>query len=363
MPSHNDAKSCCPVCLRTEIEVRLIDSAVPDEPGFGMKDRTNCDEAFRFTCKSCGEFVVTNCDCTNLKSPRVRNKWNERHLSALLREQTISKLPPYWLRTGIMEPYGPLRTTERLAHINLEELLERWPRSIPDRIDRALCNLARMSPVGGYQIPMVDSETLSLMFAETVDEAVFIRNALIDQKLIVDAIEIRTSGNLGTAKIHLTPLGWARFHSLTTGKSRPENPVFVAMWFGGVDHKLEMDAVYQIGIEPAIVDAGYRATRVDLVEHNDFIMDKIFGDIRLSPFVVADFTGHRNGVYLEAGFARGLGHPVIHTCRKDEMDKAHFDTAQLNHVVWETPEELTKKLYHRIVGTIGIGPHPTSRRP
>ena len=56
-------------------------------------------------------------------------------------------------------------------------------------------------------------------------------------------------------------------------------------------------------------------------------MDKVLGDIRLSPFVVADFTEHRNGVYLEAGFARGLGLRVVHTCRKDHMDKAHFDTA------------------------------------
>jgi nucleoside 2-deoxyribosyltransferase len=85
-------------------------------------------------------------------------------------------------------------------------------------------------------------------------------------------------------------------------------------------------------------------------------MDKILGDIRMAPFVVADFTGHRNGVYLEAGFARGLGLPVIHTCRSDELDNAHFDTAQLNHVVWTTPDELRSKLFHRIAGTIGLGP-------
>jgi hypothetical protein len=61
---------------------------------------------------------------------------------------------------------------------------------------------------------------------------------------------------------------------------------------------------------------------VDLVEHNE----KIF----------------------ESGFAMGLGRPVVWTCRKDELAKAHFDTRQYNHIDWETPQELRKKLTDRI---------------
>lgn len=137
--------------------------------------------------------------------------------------------------------------------------------------------------------------------------------------------------------------------------------MFVAMWFGGETDTKVMDDVFNNGIQQAIEAAGYRATRVDLTEHNDWIMDKVLGDIRRAPFVVADFTEHRNGVYLEAGFARGLGIPVIHTCRKDHLSKAHFDTAQLNHVVWEKTAELQEKLYHRILGTIGEGPYPAGK--
>jgi hypothetical protein len=43
--------------------------------------------------------------------------------------------------------------------------------------------------------------------------------------------------------------------------------------------------------------------------------------------LVADFTGQRGGVYWEAGFAQGLGIPVIRTCKSDELWKLHFDTA------------------------------------
>lgn len=145
-----------------------------------------------------------------------------------------------------------------------------------------------------------------------------------------------------------------------------EDPVFVAMWFGVKEKKEdgdkteeEMRRMYDEGIKPAVEDAGYRVTRVDLVEHNEWIMDQVMAGIRAAPFVVADFTGHRNGVYFEAGFARGLGKTVIHTCEKEDLEKAHFDTQQLNHVLWTTPDELRKKLHLRIIGSpIGRGPHP-----
>lgn len=109
---------------------------------------------------------------------------------------------------------------------------------------------------------------------------------------------------------------------------------------------------------PAIAGAGYKSIRIDLVEHNEYIMDRVIGEIRRAPFLVADFTGHRNGVYYEAGFARGIGIPVIHCCRADVLIKAHFDTKQLNHVQWTTHQELKERLLNRIKATIGMGPYP-----
>jgi nucleoside 2-deoxyribosyltransferase len=118
-----------------------------------------------------------------------------------------------------------------------------------------------------------------------------------------------------------------------------------------------MGALYENGIAPAVTRAGYRVTRVDLQEHNDFIMDQVLGDIRLAPFVIADFTGNRGGVYLEAGFARGLGTPVIHTCSESDFNDAHFDIQQINTIRWVQPEDVLDRLFHRIRGTIGEGPY------
>lgn len=104
---------------------------------------------------------------------------------------------------------------------------------------------------------------------------------------------------------------------------------------------------------------GYRPIRVDRIEHNDNIDDRIISEIRRSGLLVADFTGHRGGVYFEAGFAMGLGIPVIWSCRDTDVESLHFDTRQYSHIVWTNPEDLEEKLVQRIEAT-GLSIQPRS---
>jgi hypothetical protein len=94
------------------------------------------------------------------------------------------------------------------------------------------------------------------------------------------------------------------------------------------------------------------AFRVDKAQHNEDINDKIIAEMRRSKFMVSDFTGHRLGVYFEAGFMLGLGRGVIFTCKEGEIGQAHFDTSHRNHVIWKDAADLREKLKTRIQGTI-----------
>ena len=96
-----------------------------------------------------------------------------------------------------------------------------------------------------------------------------------------------------------------------------------------------LNEAYQDGLQVGIMNAGYDPVRVDRVEHTNRIDDEIIAQIRISSFIVADFTGHRGGVYFEAGFALGLDLPVIWTCRKDDMAHLHFDIRQYNTIDWD----------------------------
>jgi hypothetical protein len=174
------------------------------------------------------------------------------------------------------------------------------------------------------------------------DEVSFLLDILLADGLL-DHLSI---SSLDVERYKLTPKGYLYFQKEKTSKQ-----AFVAMWFDG-----QMNDAYSSGVEPAIRHAGFSPMRIDKKEHANKIDDEIIAEIRRSRFLIADFTSERDkprgGVYFEAGFAMGLGIPVIWTCHEDLIDQVHFDTRQYNHIVWKTPDELKEKLYNRIRAVI-----------
>lgn len=161
----------------------------------------------------------------------------------------------------------------------------------------------------------------------------------------------RTMGGFFSGMVTMS--GHAKIEEQATNLDSSQT--FVAMWFDD-----SMNYAYEEGLRPAIEDAGYNSMRIDRKEHINKIDDEIIAELRRSRFVVADFTqgpdGARGGVYYEAGFAHGLGIPVIFTCREDSLPSLHFDTSHYSHITWSTPQDLHKKLKDRILAVIGQGP-------
>ena len=165
-----------------------------------------------------------------------------------------------------------------------------------------------------------------------------------------------TSGGRGEwVQVKVTIKGYRHIADVVVNKDLSQ--VFVAMWFSD-----EMNEPYEKGIRPAIEKLGYDALKINDKPDVDKIDDEIIGEIRKSRFIVADFThgskGPRGGVYYEAGFAYGLGLPVIRSCRRDIIDRneLHFDVRQYYHVAWENPEQLRDGLEKRIRALIGERP-------
>ncbi|MCY3690904.1 MAG: hypothetical protein OXI54_05395 [Chloroflexota bacterium] len=160
-----------------------------------------------------------------------------------------------------------------------------------------------------------------------------------------------TGGSMSLCTV--TVDGYSHIAELTTNLNASQ--AFIAMWFDET-----MEVALEQAICPAVEDAGFNPMRIDRKEHINKIEDEIIAEIRRSRFLIADFThgedGARGGVYYEAGFAHGLGIPVIFTCRADAVDTLHFDTNHYNHIVWATPEELRERLKNRILAVIGEGP-------
>jgi len=216
------------------------------------------------------------------------------------------------------------------------------PRSVQDKVDRSLLNLSRKTRHIGDQVEVDPGRDYPLFFAENGDGARLVLDHLVESRLLDRTI----SYDQGGGRYRLTVAGWQRAEQLQ--RPRPEGrQVFVAMWF---DQQLR--EAWENGLRPAIEEAGYSPMRVDLAQFNEKIDDYIIAQIRTSRFLVVDVTGHRRAVYFEAGFAMGLGLPVIFTCQQDHLGECSFDTRQYNHIVWDTPEDLREKLKNRIQATV-----------
>ena len=148
--------------------------------------------------------------------------------------------------------------------------------------------------------------------------------AYLLQKILFDEGYVEMTNQ----ELHILPKGHIRIEELR--KKQGGQNAFVAMWFGGA-----MDNAYEQGIEKGIKAAGYEAVRIDKKDHSNKIDDEIMVEIKSAAFVVADFTGHRGGVYFEAGYALGLGKPVIWTCRDAHLQDLHFDIRQYNCLTWK----------------------------
>ncbi len=131
---------------------------------------------------------------------------------------------------------------------------------------------------------------------------------------------------------NLTAEGWERFEELQRAHVA-SNYAFFARKFDNP----ELDQVVELCLQRAIEQTGFE---LRIATQKAGLVDAIIEDeIRRCRFLVSDLSDDNAGAYWEAGFAEGLGKPVIYICRekiKDGEDekKTHFDTNHRHTVRW-----------------------------
>jgi len=121
--------------------------------------------------------------------------------------------------------------------------------------------------------------------------------------------------------------------------------VFVAMPFAD-----EVQDLFHYGIRQAVSSNGYLCERVDQVPSVGDILTRIKQRIKTAAFVVAELTGASPNVYLEVGYAWGLGVPTVLLIQKSEIANLRFDVAGQRCVVYSSIRDLEEKLSFEIAG-------------
>ncbi len=223
-----------------------------------------------------------------------------------------------------------------LNNEDVDRMLDLLEPSVSEKSNMLLSWISTKSQYPGAEVRIDPSTDYPLICAKNEEEINFYLDSLVERGKI--------ERYNGTAITILTK-GWKELEQRRFDPNLTD--AFIAMWFDP-----SRSEVYG-AISNAVTSTGYTPIRIDRVEHVNRIDDEIIARIRASRFLIADFTGQRNGGYFEAGFMLGLGRPVIWACQEEELSQVHFDTRQYNTITYSEPAELQRRLQFRIEAVIG----------
>lgn len=287
----------------------------------------------RLVCEHCGTFEVAE-DISPVLS----------HFEA--RGLAIRPLVSYIIRRKESRTDFPLVTRDLIESIAVNGVLP-----TPKEQSENLILFLGKEALGPGEGPLISYRKDGAIFGVKTSSGIdFIISALTERKLITsESIKDHQSDY----KVTLTYDGWELYESLKRGLISGTK-AFMAM----VYEKEETDKMFNDYFRNAVAKTGFTLERLDDKPRAGLIDDRLRVDIQTSRFIIADLTYNNNGAYWEAGYAEGLGKPVIYTCEKshfkDKKKGTHFDTNHHLTVIWEIdkPDDAVKKLKATIRATI-----------
>jgi hypothetical protein len=295
----------CPICKSNDGYGCTVEK-------FGTKD------ASLFRCAVCGDFAISRSALdgdTQLRLPDM-TKVQRAALSHLIRTANSRNLAPQMLGTYDLEAFiedGPHLPSPGQQATNAL-------RYIGDRVTEEGAPLEVLPPEFSAQIGSPSREFACALIVE-------LRNLGLATGLFPPDV----NGPTQVYQLSLTLAGWERYEAERRGQISGDYG-FIALKFGDPD----LDPLVRDHIKPAIASIGYEVVDLRDVSRAGVIDNLLRVQIRDSAFVLVDLTHENAGAYWEAGYAEGLGKPVLYLCEREKFDekKTHFDTNHCTTVLW-----------------------------
>lgn len=304
-----DALTNCPICLSSNAKVVGI------------------DWSYRVDCTICGGFILERKAWDDFLNPQTGVGHNLRpfhrarisHKIRTAKEFGAGKLPQItsefvdrFIKDGCP---GPTPKRQALNAI----------RFIGDEISRT-----------GEVIASLPGEFFAIIGSSNPNMCGKLLFELRNKDLI-EGIDVQSTTSPPTLlNVNMTLAGWEEYENERAGKVSGKYG-FIALKFNDP----VLDPLTRDVIKPTLKELlGF-----DLLDMRDVaragIIDNIMrAQIRDAAFVIVDLTHDNAGAYWEAGYAEGLGKPVVYICERTKFDEAmtHFDTNHCTTVVWSTTE-------------------------
>lgn len=297
-------------------------------------------------CPKCGEYFLSFETYIN-EGREFNNQPNRAEVSQVLAERKFHNKPHVaFMQKGRDD--SPLDNPPDLSGLNFEvlsfnQVLEHFPKDPLEMSERILLSLSSLA----------STPFSKLNWRLFPRQALFCHN---DNDLVNVLDYCETAGWIkndrtkygGIAGLFfITPEGWERIKELRKRVPGEKPQIFVAMWFSP-----DVDETFAAIRDTIEMEGQLKAYRIDKQEYNNNICDEMFAEIQRSSALIADYTGNRPNVYFEAGYAKGLGIPVIMLISKSDFEdkdkKPHFDIAQYNFIAYKDLDDLKQRLRQRL---------------
>lgn len=300
-------------------------------------------------CNICGfdaEKMVTAADRVSISCPRCGDYQVSGSLDASVKSTLDGSGPNAWaILSHTIREMQQTGISPVINTYSVQGLLGRQLPTVPEQLKLLLKCVggAQTSPGQGERFSMASLAAILGTRDRGGDErdVSFVLRYAIDHSFLYN----RMAG--ADPILSLTFKGWEAYEEVA-GRQVIGRRAFMAMQYGDKD----LDNLLATRFKPAALEAGFELLPLNERLPAGLIDNVMREAIREARFVVVDLTHGNRGAYWEAGYAEGLGKPVIYTCREevfrheDEKKRPHFDTNHLTTILWnlDKPEAAAEAL-------------------
>jgi hypothetical protein len=265
----------------------------------------------QFSCPRCGVFVLTDEVVDDLPSILVKDA-AAKISHALRRAQENNSLAEFSWATIVAVVGRTLPRPREQA-----DLLVRW--------------IGENIPGPGERIRIEPITHMGIIGAKTPAGFEMVILYLFETGLVTGILS-ETLDSQGEGNVTLSFKGWEHYENLREGAGKYRK-AFMAMKF----NDSQLDSVFKDVFKPFAKQAGFDLFALNEINYTGLIDDRLRVEIQASDFLVSDLTHENAGAYWEAGYAEGMGKPVIYTCERQKFksQQPHFDVNHHLTVLWD----------------------------
>tara|TARA_R110001606_G_C15403197_1_gene653529 strand:+ start:8829 stop:9785 length:957 start_codon:yes stop_codon:yes gene_type:complete len=298
-----------------------------------MAKHISAAENRKIDCPACGMYVLSSMARHILKGEASSEiEWSNVQRAALSHMIRTRRDFELFMQTGL--PYVDKRSLDRIAEQGLQLPI---PSAQVRNLIRSIGDLERSS---GSSVRPDMAALRAIVGAANTEALSNLAYDLQDAGHLSLVPSVNRSGVGLFVEARLTLAGWQIWEDIRTGKSATRDG-FIAMEFGDprldefIATHVQSRAAGELQVSIHRVDSPSVA-RAGIIDN---IMREAIAD---AAFVLVELSHGNRGAYWEAGYAEGLGKPVIYLCEQAAWDnknlRPHFDVNHCATVMWDKAE-------------------------